>query len=633
MPEYAALAEQEAGSSAENGGAAHEFLREVGILPTRAAWQAARLAEAGLASREQIVAMPEQDLRRRAGLVAEDLQLVAAWRRKQSLAAADLVLFRSALARQSGIAAQSPQGQQRSKAIEVMPDQPCSFESAAAGTDSSARGTRRLATHVRAIGQTVWVHNRAHSRAEDWVPWQRGIVAAYATDPRSGSRTSTSHNNADWGIAERRPLVCPTEGWPSGDCKGFVRWNAEEASIPHAWQHVVSKPPGWAMKDVQSEFASFRVAAQNSRSSCSHAAGAAGQQERGSALLCEARLRLIVTFCICHLLQPVAYCLSFESAWKLGILRPEQRILGLCVAAREVLYFLLSVACVARNPSFFLLDVAVDITSQTLEEEASGDGVVVVSGGHKTVASVTCAVQHICMAYLPLTRAVFSSRAVCACSATSNNSTHVNQSCYCPGAGAACLVLYWLLDLCAVAALGAGVGADDLSPALVLSYGATALGAIWSAAGCWILQIDEHSAARRRALRMLGLQCLALCILLFIGFDLAEVDLADREAASSPAAPEIDLGSSGSGGKGQLVILKLTSVEVEHTHYFRAFLWCVLLGVFFNLLRLFSLLYVYCQHGSTHSKKVQRKVRTGRPNNTDRVAQTLESSVETGGPP
>ena len=80
-------------------------------------------------------------------------------------------------------------------------------------------------------------------------------------------------------------------------------------------------------------------------------------------------------------------------------------------------------------------------------------------------------------------------------------------------------VLGSLLDLCGLGALGAGLGAGGLPPALAVGYTVTALGALWMA---WILVVVVGIKEGNKGLLKVGLFGTA-CILaaFFVPFAIA----------------------------------------------------------------------------------------------------------------
>ena len=87
------------------------------------------------------------------------------------------------------------------------------------------------------------------------------------------------------------------------------------------------------------------------------------------------------------------------------------------------------------------------------------------------------------------------------------------------GLVAVVLLLGPLLDLCGLGALGAGLGAGGLAPALAVGYSVTALGALFVA---WIWVVEIGIKAGDKEALMVGL-CPLVCILaaFFVPFALA----------------------------------------------------------------------------------------------------------------
>ena len=130
-----------------------------------------------------------------------------------------------------------------------------------------------------------------------------------------------------------------------------------------------------------------------------------------------------------------------------------QRWLGGFVLLREALYLLTVVACARVNPAFLLVDVAASV------RDKGGDKL---EGGYTFLAMYVVAPEK----YVGL--------------ALLGGGGLDNKGLWLP------VVLYLgpLLDLCGLGALGAGLGAGGLPPALAVGYTVTALGALFMA---WML--------------------------------------------------------------------------------------------------------------------------------------------------
>eukprot|EP01043_Picozoa_sp_COSAG02_P024659 COSAG02_NODE_1355_length_13099_cov_10.562923_4_plen_387_part_00 len=141
-----------------------------------------------------------------------------------------------------------------------------------------------------------------------------------------------------------------------------------------------------------------------------------------------------------HLAQPVGYFVVYGCAVSAGDLDGLQRWLGGFVLLREVLYLLAVVVCAWVNPAFLLVDVAASVRSD-------GSGV---DGGYRFLAMYVVAPEkYVLSALVPDGPLIFFG-----------------------------FLLGLLLDLCGLGALGAGLAAGDLPPALAVGYTVTALGAL-----------------------------------------------------------------------------------------------------------------------------------------------------------
>ena len=145
-----------------------------------------------------------------------------------------------------------------------------------------------------------------------------------------------------------------------------------------------------------------------------------------------------------HVLQPALYFWVFSDAFP--ALEPMQRVLGCVVAVREAVYLLSVLACTWVNPAFLLVDVGASVRDETGSP-----------GGYMFL-----------FMYVVAPEKFVATAQVEGGGLDSNGLMSV-----------AMLVGVLLLDLCGVAALGAGVGACNLPPALAVGYSVTALGALW----------------------------------------------------------------------------------------------------------------------------------------------------------
>eukprot|EP01045_Picozoa_sp_COSAG04_P028832 COSAG04_NODE_4580_length_2005_cov_2.719307_1_plen_386_part_00 len=148
-------------------------------------------------------------------------------------------------------------------------------------------------------------------------------------------------------------------------------------------------------------------------------------------------------FLLWHVAQPAGYFAVYGCAVSAGEVDGLQTWLGGFVAAREALYLLTVLVCVVVNPAFLLVDVGASVHDTSGENEQRGYGFLAlyVLAPEKFVA-------------LAADRGDESNLFLCA------------------------LLGGALLDLCGVAALGAGLGAGSLPPALAVGYSVTALAAV-----------------------------------------------------------------------------------------------------------------------------------------------------------
>ena len=144
---------------------------------------------------------------------------------------------------------------------------------------------------------------------------------------------------------------------------------------------------------------------------------------------------------------------------------------------REALYLLAVGACAWVNPAFLLVDVAASVRN-----EGSGD----IEGGYAFLAMYVVAPEKY------VAWALVGSGGL--------NNEDLNT---------VVIILGPLLDLCGLGALGAGLGAGGLPPALAVGYTVTALGALWMA---WILVVEAGIKDGEKDNLMLGLLGTA-CIL------------------------------------------------------------------------------------------------------------------------
>ena len=162
-----------------------------------------------------------------------------------------------------------------------------------------------------------------------------------------------------------------------------------------------------------------------------------------------------------HLLQPALYFYVFHSAF--STLSLAQQWLGRIVLFREALYLSAVLACAIANPAFLLVDVGASVNDDEAKDFKGGYvflAMYVIAPeryvGNALLAEGGLAVQNKCVKDVMLE------------------------------------ILPQLLDLCALGALGAGVGAG-LPPALAVGYSVTSLGAL--------VYILVHVAKGRRKMK------------------------------------------------------------------------------------------------------------------------------------
>jgi hypothetical protein len=192
-----------------------------------------------------------------------------------------------------------------------------------------------------------------------------------------------------------------------------------------------------------------------------------------------------------------------------------------------------------------------------------------------------------------------------------------------------------------VAALGAGLGAHDLlppspprqqqppqlpllhpaggHPALLLYYAVVSIGALWSACTWSVaLETGDRSVTRRRVWKLLGLQCVLGCLLLFIGFDLAEIDELNAATADAAAAAGLTADSAGASGSGSeagwaeataaAAAAAAASGDGQRTEYLQGFLFFLLLGVLINGLKIICVVSMYCCHVKRRRRRRQQQL-------------------------
>ena len=248
------------------------------------------------------------------------------------------------------------------------------------------------------------------------VPWIRGTVEGH--EESSGA-----------------PLVRPVEGrmkkHHDREADGSTFWGVHER-VPRSWRHVQTKRPALTMLDLATENKSWSTAVEYNDSSLSIALGIG-----------------LFKMLFWHGLQPVLYFWVFADEF--SSLQPLQQVLGCAVGVREALYLLSMLACVRLNPAFLLVDVFASVQDSQSKEVLGG-----ILGGRSFLAMYVIAPEKFVAVALfgdgGLESVILSLMAVFGGT---------------------------VFDACGVMALGAGLGAGNLSPALLVGYSITTLGALW----------------------------------------------------------------------------------------------------------------------------------------------------------
>ena len=250
------------------------------------------------------------------------------------------------------------------------------------------------------IGQAVWVRDSDDNQ----VPWLRGAVQGH--DPASGE-----------------PLVRPAVGRlrqqafdrKTGKLVNGLLWSAEESETARAWEHVRGSPPGFTMDNL-TDFGS------------SWAAVVDGNDISDCGALASGALKLL--FWLAR--QPALCFWVFFDAFP--ALEPMQRALGCVVAGREALYLLSVLTCTWVKPAFLLVDVGASVRDTGA---AHWIGNPLIRGYSFLFMYVVAPEKFVAIALL-------------------GNGGLNKQDLYIPA-------VFALLDLCGLAALGAGVGAGNLA--------------------------------------------------------------------------------------------------------------------------------------------------------------------------
>lgn len=235
----------------------------------------------------------------------------------------------------------------------------------------------------------------------------------------------------------------PGEGW-------FLEefWSTEESEQPRAWRELVIAPPGFTMYNLTS---------------------ATGVPEPWVAAIeannmhtCSACLQALAKALFWHMGQPVVYVVYVVFIDAYSMLEPLQQVLGCCVAMREGVYFLSILAC----PIGMLVDVGASYRD-TEGIEGKYNGYSITQGytqGNATRGNTFLAMYVIAPEKF-LALALFDKGGL-------DNQCLLNLV----------LLVGALLDLCALADVGAGIGAGNLPAALKVGYSVTVLGAL--SVGC-----------------------------------------------------------------------------------------------------------------------------------------------------
>ena len=259
--------------------------------------------------------------------------------------------------------------------------------------------------------------------------------------------------------ASGQPLVRAVEGRSKNG--GSAQWSAAECVEPRVWRHLRTAAPGFT-----NTMLIYRGSSWGAARDCN---GLSPRQAvRHGAL----------TLLGWHLLQPALYFYVFFGAF--SDLDRAQQVLGSLVAVREGVYALSVLACVAVNPAFLLVNARATARN---EDNVGGAG-----GGYGWLALYVLAPEKFVVMAL-----------------TSEGGLDMED---CWGTGWF-LFVGPLLDLCGMAALGAGLGAGHLPPPLAVGYSVTTAGALLVAAAFIHLGIKYN----RRGEIAAGVCPLVFCVL------------------------------------------------------------------------------------------------------------------------
>eukprot|EP01047_Picozoa_sp_COSAG01_P038736 COSAG01_NODE_3159_length_6488_cov_8.505400_5_plen_627_part_00 len=262
--------------------------------------------------------------------------------------------------------------------------------------------------------------------------------------------------------ASGKPLVRAVEGRAKEVTydKEPERWSAAECAEPREWAHLRTAAPGFTNVVLSYSGSSWAAARDGGGLSPRQAAG-----------------RAALTLFGWHLLQPALYFYVFVGAF--SGLDTAQQVLGSLVGVREGAYALSVLACVAVNPAFLLVDVGATVRDE--------DGAEAPEGGYGWLAMYAVAPEKF-VVFALTGKGGLDKEAI--------------------GVVWAALISP-LLDLCGMAALGAGLGAGHLPPPLAVGYSITTAGALL-VAGFFLY---EGIAENEIVLIAVGLGALVCCVL------------------------------------------------------------------------------------------------------------------------
>ena len=270
----------------------------------------------------------------------------------------------------------------------------------------------------------------------------RGVSVYTGQELRPGTvRDSTvwvrDDNTVPWirGVLEGPRAVRPVEGRlragdrtervPNPCCcthklvyRDAYYWTVAECQHPREWAYIRTTPPGFTLRDLVRRGSSWDVAVENST-----------WFTIGIALF-----KLLFW----HILQPVLYFWVFMDAY--SVLEPMQKVLGYLVAVREGQYLLCVLMCTLVKPEFLLVDIV-----ETVRDKAYG---------------------FFFLAVYVIAPEKFVTYAFLIDDAKESTTAFMHSGILCG----------MVLDLCAVMAFAAALGAGNVPPALLVGYMVTSLG-------------------------------------------------------------------------------------------------------------------------------------------------------------